>query len=131
MEASGGRWIIGLIGLALVGIAFHFAYKGISAEFRDELEPGGVGPLGQETIVRMGQIGWIGRAVMMLLIGWFLIQAAVNFNPDEARGLDGARREATSSTVGGLLAVIAAFGLIAYGLFCVVSAPRARLKSAD
>jgi len=131
MEASGGRWIIGLIGLALVGIAFYFAYKGISAEFRDELEPGGVGPLNHETIVRMGQIGWVGRAVMMLLIGWFLIQAAVNFNPDEARGLDGALREATSSTVGGLLAVIAAFGLIAYGLFCVVSAPRARLKSAD
>jgi Domain of Unknown Function (DUF1206) len=131
MEASGGRWIVGMVGIAVVGIAAYFGYKGISASFRDELEPGGVGPLSQQTIVRLGQVGWVGRGVMMLLVGWFLIQAAVNVNPDEARGLDGALREATSTTAGGLLAAIAAFGLIAYGVFCGVSAPRARLTNAD
>ena len=108
LEASGGRWIVGMIGAAIVGIAIYFGYKGISAAFRDELEPGGVGPVSQHTIVRLGQVGWVGRGVMMLLVGWFLIQAAVNVNPDEARGLDGALREATSTTAGGLLAAIAA-----------------------
>ena len=131
MEASGGRWIVGMIGAAIVGIAVYFGYKGISASFRDELEPGGVGPVSQHTIVRLGQVGWVGRGVMMLLVGWFLIQAAVNVNPDEARGLDGALREATSTTAGGFLAAIAAFGLIAYGVFCGVSAPRARLTNVD
>ncbi len=131
MEWTGGRWLVGLVGIGILVIGGFFIHRGVTAGFRDELEGGGVGPIGHETLVRLGQAGWIGRGVMMLLVGWFVTRAAIAFEPDEATGIDGALREATANTLGAMLALVAAIGLVLYGAFCVVSAPRARLKGAD
>ncbi len=60
-----------------------------------------------------------------------MIRAAVHFRPDEAKGIDGALREVTGSTLGSILVGFAAIALVLYGVFCIVSAPRQRLKSAD
>lgn len=131
MEMTGGRWLVGLLGVAVIGLGAYFVHRGATASFRKELEPGGVGPVSSQAIVRLGQAGWIGRGVMMLLIGWFIAQAAIDFDPDEAKGIDGALRDATSSTFGALLALVVAVGLVMYGAFCVISSPRARLTGAD
>jgi hypothetical protein len=131
MEWTGGRLLIGLVGIGILVIGGFFIHRGVTAGFRDELEGGGVGPISHETLVRLGQAGWIGRGVMMLLIGWFVTSAAIQFEPDEATGIDGALRDATASTIGAMLALVVAIGLVLYGAFCVISAPRARLKGAD
>jgi hypothetical protein len=67
----------------------------------------------------------------MGLVGWLLVRAAVRFRPDEAKGFDGALREVTDSGLGVALVWFAALALVLYGLFCVISAPRQRLKGAD
>lgn len=131
MEWSGGRWLVGLVGVGIVVVGGVFIHRGATAGFRDELEGGGVGPIGHETLVRLGQAGWIGRGVMMLLVGWFVTRAAIEFDPDEATGIDGALREATATSLGAALALVVAVGLVLYGAFCVLSAPRARLTGAD
>jgi hypothetical protein len=131
MENSAGRWLVGAIGAAIIGIAIFFAIRGITASFRDELEPRGVGPIRHESIVTLGRVGWGGRAVATGLVGWLLIRAAVKFNPEEAKGIDGALRDAAGSGLGAVLVGCAALALILYGVFCIVSAPRQRLKSAD
>lgn len=131
MERSGGRWAVGLVGATVIGLGAFFVYRGATAEFRDELDGGPVGPVSHAAIVRLGQAGWIGRGVMMLLVGWFVAQAAIDFDPEEAQGIDGALRDATSSTFGAFLALVVAVGLVLYGAFCVVSAPRQRLTNAD
>ncbi|MGD9704051.1 MAG: DUF1206 domain-containing protein [Acidimicrobiia bacterium] len=131
MDKSGGRWLVALVGAAVVGIGAYFVIKGLRATFRDELEPGDVGPVGHESIVMLGRVGWVGRGIMMGLVGWLLIQAAAHFDPEEAKGIDGALRDATGSTFGSLLVLFVAAALIVYGAFCVISAPRQRLTSAD
>ncbi len=131
MEKTGGRWLVGAIGVVLIGVGLYFLVKGLMATFRDELEPGDVGPFSHETIVLLGRVGWAGRGVLMSLVGWFLLDAAIKFRPDEAKGFDGALRDATSSTLGALLVGFAAVALVVYGLFCAVSAPRQRLTGAD
>ncbi len=130
MEHSAGRWLVGLAGAAVVGLGVYFVVRGIKASFRDELEPRAVGPLSPETIVNLGRVGWVGRGIVTGLVGWLLLRAAVSFDPDEAKGIDGALRSATSSGVGAVLVGCAAVGLIVYGAFCVVSAPRQQLKPA-
>ena len=82
-------------------------------------------------IVVLGRIGWIGRAGMMAVIGFFLCRAAWQFNPDEAKGLDGSLRQAAGSTGGTILVIVVGAGLLVYGAFCVISAPRRRLVPAD
>ena len=79
----------------------------------------------------LGRVGWVGRAIVMGLVGCLLIRAAVRFRPDDAKGLDGALREVTGSSLGAVLVGFAAVALVLYGLFCVFSAPRQRLSGAD
>ena len=131
MEKTGGRWLVGAIGVVLVGVGLYFVIKGIRAKFRDELEPSGVGPFSHDAIVTLGRVGWVGRGIVMGLVGWFVTSAAVAFDPAEAKGFDGALRDTTGSTPGALLVAFAAVALTVYGLFCVISAPRQRLTGAD
>jgi hypothetical protein len=131
MDMTAGRWLVGAIGVGVIGIGIYFLVKGARASFRDELEPAGVGPVRHETIVTLGRFGWIGRGIVMGLVGWFLIRAAVEFRPSEAKGFDGSLREVTEAAIGPFIVALAALGLIVYGVFCVISAPRQRLKGAD
>lgn len=131
MEMTGGRWLVGLAGLGVVALGAYFVHRGWTQDFADDLEPGGVGPVDDRSIRRLGTAGWIGRGVMTGLVGWFLVQAAMSFSPEEAQGLDGALRDATGSTVGSVLVAIVAVGLVLYGAYCIISAPRTRLHGAD
>jgi hypothetical protein len=131
MENSGGRWLVGLIGAVLIGVAAYFLHKGVTASFRDDLRGGGVGPFTEQQIVRLGQVGWCARAGMMALIGFFLVRAAVKFSPDEAEGLDGSLRRVADSGWGTVMVAAIGLGLLIYGVFCVISAPNQRLHGAD
>ncbi len=131
LEMTGGRAIVFGAGAALIVIGAVFLYKAYSAKFEKQLEHRGVGPISYRMIVAMGRIGWVGRAGMMAVIGYFLCRAAWRFDPDEAKGLDGSLRQAAGSTVGTILVIVVGAGLLIYGAFCVISAPRRRLVPAD
>jgi len=128
---SVGRVTIGLVGLVMMAAGLVFAYKALRRHFDDHLDGRDVGPIRHESLVLLGRVGWLGRAAMMLLIGFFLARAAWRFDPDEAAGLDAALRRAVDHPAGAVLAWIATVGLIVYGCYCVLSAPRRRLAPAD
>ncbi|MBK5222158.1 MAG: DUF1206 domain-containing protein [Acidimicrobiia bacterium] len=127
MEMTGGRLLVGAVGLGVVALGILFVHRGWTAGFADELESGSVGPVDHDHIIELGRVGWVARGVMLAPVGYFLMRAAMEFSPDDAKGLDGALREATGSTIGSLIVGFVAFGLIVYGAFCIISAPRARL----
>ena len=131
LENQAGRIAVFVLGAALVGTGAYFLYKGWAATFESELSPGGVGPISHDTLVTLGRVGWVGRGLMIGIIGFFLARAAVTFDPAEAEGLDGALRRVSGSTLGTALVLLVAVGLIVYGVFCVLSAPRQRLMGAD
>jgi len=128
---SYGRTVVFLIGVVLICIAATFLLKAVTASFRSQMAHRGVGPISFDMLVLMGRIGWIGRTAMMGLIGFFLCRAAWLFNADEAQGLDGSLRKAATSDAGTVLVVVVAVGLLVYGLFCIISAPRQLLVAAD
>ncbi len=131
MSHSGGRWLVALAGGVLIALGIYFLRKGTKERFEDQLTGRGVGPVSYRHLVVLGRIGWVGRGLMVALIGTFLVRAAMNFDPAEAQGLDGSLRQTVDSTVGAVFVVVVAVGLIAYGVYCVVSAPQRRLASAD
>ena len=60
--------------------------------------------------------------VVFGLIGYFLFRAAIDYDADEAVGLDGALAALGQSSYGPLLLGIVAAGLIGFGLYSVVDA---------
>ena len=131
MSHTGGQWLLALVGLVIVGIGVYFFIRGVRRPFDDQLDGRGVGPLDYRHLVMLGRVGWIGRAAMMALIGFFLVRAAWQSDADQASGLDGALRQSSSTTFGMAVVFVVAIGLIVYGVYCVVSAPRRRLAPAD
>jgi len=131
MDKSFGRAAVIIVGALLIAIAAAFVWKAVSASFTGQLLPGGVGPVSSRMIVVLGRIGWAGRAAMMALIGFFLVSAAIRFDPEDAQGLDGSLRNATSSGPGTALVIAVGGGLVVFGVFCAISAPKQRLVGAD
>ena len=131
MDRSFGRVAVFIIGALLIVIAGVFVWKAVSASFTRQLLPGTVGPVSHRALVILGRIGWVGRSGMMALIGFFLAGAAIRFDPNDAQGLDGSLRNAASTGAGTLLVIAVGAGLLVYGVFCALSAPKRRLVGAD
>ena len=73
-------------------------------------------------MVDLGRFGYAALGVVFTIIGIFLIVAAVQDNPHEAKGLDTALQELLRQPFGPILLAIVALGLIAYGVYSFVEA---------
>ena len=67
-----------------------------------------------------GVFGHLARMVVFALIGWFVIKAAIEFDPDKAVALDGALAKVAHAPYGPALLGIVAAGLIGFGAFSLV-----------
>lgn len=77
---------------------------------------------------RLGVAGLLARMVVFGLVGAFLIKAAVEYDPSNAIGIDGALQKLVHQSYGPWLLGVTAAGLIAYGLFCLVEARYREVK---
>lgn len=117
-----GKWIVGIVGVVLIGVALYQAYRGISKKFLDDSKTGEMGRRTKELIGWLGTTGHVARALVLALVGFFLIKAAVDFNPRAAVGLDGALAKIVHRSYGPLALGIVAAGLIAFALYSLSDA---------
>ena len=117
-----GRWLVGLAGIVLLGVAAYQLVKGVRRTFLDELETGKMSVGTQTWITWIGTIGHVARAVVFALVGWFLLKAAYEFDAKEAVGLDGALTKILQTGYGPWLLGFVAAGLIAFGAYSVSEA---------
>lgn len=74
-----------------------------------------------------GMAGYTALAVISLVVGVFLIKAAVEHEPKEAVGLDGALQELVTQDFGPALLWVVAIGLMIYAGYCVIQSRYRRL----
>jgi hypothetical protein len=117
-----GRWLVGLAGIVLLGVAAYQLVKGVRQTFVEELKTGEMS-VGMETWVTwIGTIGHVARAIVFGLVGWFLLKAAYEFEAKEAVGLDGALTKILKADYGPWLLGLVAAGLIAFGVYSISEA---------
>ena len=75
--------------------------------------------------------GLIARGVVFLIIGGFLIVAAWQADPSEARGLAGALRTVQEQPWGWVLLGIVGLGLIAFGIYGGIQAVYRRIDAPE
>ena len=113
-----GRWLVGILGAALIGYAGYSFYKQVvQKQFAERLDAAE-----GSWIVRLGQAGYAAQSLVYAVIGYFFIQAAIAFRSTTAKGPSGALIELADTTVGKVMLWIIAIGLFAYGIFCIAEA---------
>jgi hypothetical protein len=118
----GGRWLIGLIGLAIIGAGVWNAFRGVTKKFEEKWRTGEMSRTERRWGGRVGMAGHLARGVVFTLIGIFLTRAALEYDAREAIGLDGALQKLAQASYGPVLLGVTAVGLICYGLYCLVDA---------
>lgn len=117
-----GRVLVASVGVAIVVTGLVYVYRGFAQKWRENLDLGRAAPAVRTFTVAAGWAGWIGRGVVFGLVGLFLVRAALQFDPKEAVGLDGALRESAQASWGPWLLVLAAIGLFAFGCYSLLEA---------
>jgi hypothetical protein len=119
---SGGTVIVGVAGAILIGVAFYQAYKGLARKFLEDAKTEEMSEGVEKGYTALGVFGHVARAVVFALIGYGLLKAALDYNPKEAVGLDGALRELAHASYGPALLGLVAAGLIGFGAYSIVDA---------
>lgn len=118
----GGTWIVGIAGAVLVGVGLEQAYEAFKQKFLEKSKTEEMSPRVEQGFTMLGVFGLLARAVVFVLIGYFLIRAAIDFNPQEAVTIDGALAELKDASYGPVLLGIVSAGLIGFGLYSLVDA---------
>ncbi len=114
-EQSWGRWAIVLAGAGVIAYGAWQIWRGVDEKFRKRLtERFG---RGHDAVIKLGVVGHIARGAVIAMIGWLVIRSAVKFDPNQPLGVDAAFREILAEPYGPVLAMGAALGLGAYGLY--------------
>jgi hypothetical protein len=127
LKYPGGKFAVIVIGLALVGGGIFLAYQAWAEKFRRDLELGQMRARIRRIVQWLGKFGGVARGAVFVTVGIFLIVAAAEARPQQAKGLDSALRALASTPLGPWLLVLVAVGLIMFGLFSCCQARWQRL----
>jgi hypothetical protein len=114
----GGRWLVGLLGLAVIGFGAYQAYKGVKQEFLPTLRTGEMPQGLRDATGKIGTAAYVTKGAILALLGYFFISSAVQYDPQEAKGLDAALQEVAQESWGTVVLSLVALGLLAYAAFC-------------
>lgn len=122
LDWPGGIALVTAVGLGILGYGVWNVYKGLSGRFMKDMKTEETNETGRRWIRRTGLVGHVARGIVFGLIGVFLVKAALEYDPDEAIGIDGALQKLASQSYGDALLGLVAAGLLAYGVFCLARA---------
>ncbi|MGC1212827.1 MAG: DUF1206 domain-containing protein [Micromonospora sp.] len=118
MTSTGGRWLVGLLGLVLAIVGIGMVVYGLKKKFERNLKTGEMSPKTHTLARRLGMAGYAAKGTVIAITGILIIVAAVKYDPEKARGLDAALRTLRDQTYGPVLLTLMALGIAAFGLYC-------------
>ena len=122
-----GAVLIFLIGLIVIGAGFSECYRGVSGKFKEDFRLYELTGNKRRIVGVLGALGFTARAVIYGLMGYFFIVAAIDANPNEAMGIDGALMTLANTYYGKTLLFVAAIGLICHGILSLYEARYRRI----
>jgi Domain of Unknown Function (DUF1206) len=123
-----GPWVIAVAALVVVVVGLSQIYQGLQDTFDQQFTPYALNSSERKWITRLGQFGTAARGLVFALIGVFLFLAAYNKDASRAQGIDGVLSALLRQPAGPWLLGVVALGLIAFGLYSVMSGVWLRLK---
>jgi len=122
LQHSGGRLLVGGIGLVIMGVGGYHVVKGWTKRFLRDLRehPGTLA-------TRAGVVGYIAKGLALVLVGVLFVAAAVQNSSAKATGLDGALRTLRQQAFGPWLLTAVALGIASFGIYSFSRSRHARV----
>jgi hypothetical protein len=122
LRTGWGRVLLILVGLLIMAGAVEMGRRSVLLDFRERFTEEHMSrPLAMLTRA-VGGFGCIARSVVLVLVGFFIIKAAVLSSAKQVKGLDAVFRSVASFSDGPWLLALLACGLFCYGLYCLIEA---------
>ncbi|NMM47324.1 DUF1206 domain-containing protein [Marinigracilibium pacificum] len=121
LGSSIGQYLV--IGMALIffGKAIYQWYRAFSDKFKSKVKESGLDKNARTILMNSGKVGYISRGVVVAIIGYMTLRAAITANSSNA----GSTKEAfqfIQNEFGSFLLLMVSAGLFAYGVFMFVKA---------
>lgn len=122
LQQPGGRLLIAVIGLVVIGVGGYHVMKGWTKRFLRDLDehPGTLA-------TRAGMFGYVAKGIALAVLGALFVLAAAQNSASKATGLDGALRALRQQAVGPWLLTAVGLGIASYGVYSLVRARHARV----
>ncbi|BCJ55636.1 hypothetical protein Asp14428_71110 [Actinoplanes sp. NBRC 14428] len=118
MDSGGGRFLVGLIGVIVIGVGIGLVIYGVKKKFEKHLNTQQMSPSVRRTTRRLGVAGYSSKGVAYGIAGGLIVAAAVTYDPGKARGLDAALKTLAGQEYGPWLLGLIALGIAAFGIYC-------------
>jgi hypothetical protein len=122
-----GRLLVAIAGACLIGAGIYQVYSALRGSFLDDNKLSEMNSQQRRLFLRVGRIGLTARALVLSLIGYFLIRTAINFRPSTGIGVDGALAKLHRQPLGAGLLIAVAIGLLLFAAFSFFEARYQRL----
>jgi hypothetical protein len=117
MQHAGGRWLVGVAGLIVVGIGVMLLVEGIRRKFMKYLQTSQMSSRTRRVVRLLGTVGSIARGTIVALAGVLVIDAAMSHDPAKSGGIDKALLTLRDQPFGEVLLAVAALGLVIFGVY--------------
>ncbi len=122
-----GRWLVILAGVAILVSALAQVRQAYTKRFQRKLKMNEMDETERRLALYTGQAGLAARGVVFAITAWFLFQAALRYDPSEARGLAGALEMLARQPYGPWILGIVALGLLCFGAYSFLEARYRRI----
>ncbi|MGI8701125.1 MAG: DUF1206 domain-containing protein [Nocardioidaceae bacterium] len=118
MDLPFGRLLVAGVGVVILVVAVVHAKRSLTTSFKKDLEARATSGSSGTAIVRLGQVGYLAKAVAFAVLGGLFVWAAWTYDAKKAGGLDAALSTLLGQGVGPWLLVVVALGIGCFGLYC-------------
>lgn len=122
-----GRWLVGAVGLTIIGVGIAHGLKGLKAKFDKNFA---MPSQTQRWAYPVCRFGLTVRGLVFILVGSFFLIAAYHVNPGEVGGTAEVFSTLRSQVFGQWLLAFVAVGLCAFGAYSVLAAMYRRINPA-
>lgn len=122
LEQPFGQGLVAILGVSVIGVGLFYWFEAYTTKFRERFKLAEMSNAQVICVICIGKFGIVARGITFGLIGILLIQAALQSDANEVRGLGGALEVLAQEPSGQWILGIIATGLIAYAIYMLLTA---------
>jgi hypothetical protein len=122
LRTGWGRLLLVVVGVLVMAAGVEMGRRSVRLDFRERFTAEHMSRALAMLTRAVGGFGCGARAVVFVLVGVFVLKAAVLSSARQTKGLDAIFRSVAGSAGGSWLLALLASGLLCYGLYCLIEA---------